>query len=45
MGEKLKDNVTRPMKEENGNGEPRVLYGQAKDFTDSILRQEMAKMF
>ena len=28
----MKDNVTRPMKEENGNGEPRVLYGQAKDF-------------
>lgn len=27
----MKDNVTRPMKE-NGNGEPRVLYGQAKDF-------------
>ena len=27
-----KDHVTGPVKEENGNGEPKELYGQAKDF-------------
>lgn len=32
MGEELKGHVTRAVKEKHGNGEPGVLYGQAKDF-------------